>query len=443
LFSSNRPVALWETVLCLLIVLAALVVAVRTKEPGSEPRHGLLRDFATLDAGAACLREGCSPYDVPALDRMMVERGHAPLTNWALELPIYPPTTIALFVPFTWLSEAHASAGLWLLILVVDLIAGWACFVRGSLLADIPPVVRAILFALLLAAGEARFGLLLGNPVTIAVPLVLFCCLDSAPSRRNLRIVLLSIACLLKPTVGLPFLLPLLVKPSDGWRTVLRAMACMAVFAVAVLAWCAVHPSLAGWMTDLHRELALGASSGNSMNPSARTSVLDTLLNLEYLVGYWVGAPHTRAILAVAGWVVLGAGLLFGAWRTAKNPSRLRVLLVVAATAAWTLLPVYHRFYDNILLLLTLPFAVVAIHSRIQTLPAIASLLAYTEGVLQWFHHSPRLTALEGVERPRSIGDFLLHRLDALCALILCAVLVAALLAFRVPRDADFEDMSL
>ena len=443
MFSSNRRVAPWEIVCSLLIILAGLFVAVRTDEPGSEPRRGLLRDFATLDAGAACLREGCSPYDVPSLDRMIVERAHAPLNNWMLELPIYPPTTIAMFLPFTWLSEAHASASLWVLILLVDLAVGAACFVRGSTLADVPPLVRAILFALLLAAGEARFALLLGNPVTIAVPLVLFCCLDTAPSRRNLRVVLISIASLLKPTVGLPFLLPLLIKRSDGWRTVLRAVSCLAVVTVAVLVWCAVHPSLAGWASDLHRELALGASSGNSMNPSARTSLLDTLLDAEYLVGYWTDAPHSRAVLAFLCWGTLGTGLLVGAWRTAQNPNRLRVLLLLAATAAWTLMPVYHRFYDNILLLLTLPFAVVALHSRVQRFAALAVVVSYAEGVLQWFHHSAKLVALEGVLRPRSMGDFLLHRIDSLFALLTCVVLVAALLAFRTPVRAETAEGSI
>ncbi len=443
MFSSNRRVAPWEIVLSVLIVLAALFVAVRTDEPGGEPHHGLLRDFATLDAGAACMREGCSPYDIPSLDRMVVERGHAPLTNWKLELPIYPPTTIAFFMPFTWLSEAHASGALWVLILLVDLLVGFACFVRGSMLADIPPVVRAVLFALLLAAGEARFALLLGNPVTLAVPLALFCCLDTAPSRRNLRVVLISVACVLKPTVGLPFLLPLLVKPADGWRTVVRAVGCLAVFTVAVLGWCAVHPSLAGWTADLHRELALGTSSSYSMYPSLRTSLLDTLLNVEYLVGYWVDAPHARSLIAFACWFFLGVGLLIGAWRAALYPGRLRFLLVVAATAAWTLMPVYHRFYDNILLLLTLPFAVVALHCRAHVLSAFAVVVAYAEGVLQWFHHSAKLVALEGIQRPRSVGDFVLHRIDSLVAFVICAVLVAVLLAYHGPAHADFDGASV
>jgi hypothetical protein len=435
LFSSTRRVAPWEVVLSLLIVLAALLLAVRTRAPGGEGR-GLLRDFATLDAGAACLREGCSPYDVSALDRMVVERGHAPLQYWELELPIYPPTSIALFLPFSYFSIRNASIAMWLLILAVELVVGFAVFVRGSLLADIPPVVRALLFGVLLASGEARFALLLGNPITLAVPLLLFCCLDTAPSRRNLRAVLLTVACLLKPQIGLPFLLPLLIKPADGWRTVLRAVVCMAVFTAAVLGWCAVHPSLAGWMTDLHRELALGASAGNSMNPSARDHALDSLLNVEYLVGYWIYAPHTRLLVSTITWFVMGVGLLAGAWRAAVHPGRLRVLLVFAATAAWTLMPVYHRFYDNILLLVTLPFAVVAIHSRVHLFAAAAVVVGYLEGVLEWLHHSAKISAMEGFERPRSMGDFLLHRVDSLSAFLVCLVLIITLLAYREPANA-------
>ena len=239
----------------------------RTRQSHGLAPHALLRDFATLDAGAACLREGCSPYDVAALDRTVVERGHAPLTNWPLELPIYPPTTIALFVPFSFLSMSHGSEAMFVLMLVVSIAAGFACFVRGSLLADVPPLVRALLFAFLLASGESRFALLLGNPILLAVALLLFCCLDTAPSRRNLRVVLFSLACLLKPQIALPFLLPLLVKPADGWRTVLRAVGCMAAFTAAVLAWCAVHPATAGWVTDLHREVDAGRGARQLHGP--------------------------------------------------------------------------------------------------------------------------------------------------------------------------------
>ncbi len=438
MFSSTRRVAPWEVVLSLLIVLAALLLAVRTRAPGGEG-HGLLRDFATLDAGAACLREGCSPYDVPALDRMVVERGHAPLKYWSLELPIYPPTSIALYLPFSFLSIRNASTAMWLLILMVELIVGFACFVRGSLLADVPPVVRALLFGVLLGSGEARFALLLGNPITLAVPLLLFCCLDTAPSRRTLRAILFSVACMLKPQVGLPFLLPLLIKPADGWRTVSRTVVCMAVYTAAVLGWCATHPWLAGWVTDLHRELALGASAGNSMNPSARDHALDSLLNVEYLVGYWVNAPQMRIVIATIAWLAMGVGLLAGAWRAAVNPGRLRVLLVFAATADWTLMPVYHRFYDNILLLVTLPFAVVAFNSRVHLLTAAAVVVSYLEGVLEWLHHSAKVSAMEGFESPKSFGDFLLHRVDSMSAFLICVVLIITLLAYREPANTEME----
>ena len=173
------------------------------------------------------------------------------------------------------------------------------------------------------------------------------------------------------------------------------------------------------------------------MDPAARNHVLDILLNVEYLLGYWMSAPHARAVLAAVVWLALGAGLVLGARRAAAKPGRTSVLLVTAATAAWTLLPVYHRFYDSLLLLLTLPFAVVAILTRERWLSGLGVLLVGGVAVLQWFHRSPGIAAMDGLQGQRSVGDFLLHRLDSAIVLVFCAALVWALLASRGVGPGD------
>ena len=423
LVASTRQVASWQAVVSLLLVLAAVIAAARATVP-----RGVSRDFATLDAGAACLREGCSPYDIHALDRMVTERGHGPLDRWPQQLPIYPPTTLALFVPLTYLGVHAASVCVWLLAVGAMLGAGYVCFVRGPLLAKVPLLLRTLLIVLPLSLGEARQPLLLGNPVALAVPLLLFCCFDTQHARRDLRAALFAVACLLKPQIGLPFVLPLLLKQTDGWRMVLRSAVTAAVFSAAVVAWCATHPALAHWPGDLHREVLLGASAGNSMDPGDRTLGADHLLNLQYLFGYWSSRPAVRDGLTFAAVAVLVTGLIAGTLRLRAVSEATALPLVVAATAAVTLLPVYHRSYDSTLLLLTLPWALVAWHQQRHRLAAAWTVVVYGIEMLQQRLH--RFALHHGADAalvPRSLANFLQLRYDAVVVVGLAVLLIAVL----------------
>ncbi len=423
LVASTRQVASWQVVVSLLLVLVAVYAAVHTTMP-----RDVSRDFATLDAGAACLREGCSPYDIHALDRMVVERGHGPLNRWPQQLPIYPPTTLALFLPLTYLGVHAASICVWLLAVGAMLWAGYVCFVREPLLTKIPLLLRTLLVILPLSLGEARQPLLLGNPVALAVPLLLFCCFDTQHSRRTLRAMLFALACLLKPQIGLPFVLPLLLKKSDGWHTVLRSAVTAAVISAAVLAWCAAHPALVHWPSDLHRELLLGASAGKSMDPGDRTPGADHLLNLQYLIGYWPSPPSLRDGLTWAGAAILALGLCAGTLRLRAVSEARALPLVVAATAAVTLLPVYHRSYDSILLLLTLPWALVAWQRQRHRLLAALMIAVYGVEMLQQRLH--RVTLHRGTDEvlaPRSLLNFVELRSDAILVAGLAVLLVTVL----------------
>src|SRR5882762_4498593 len=67
-------------------------------------------DFVTLYAGSICMTDSCNPYSVPQLDEVLVKaRGTDIRQNWSDQLPIYPPTTLVLLLPFAHLSYRAAT----------------------------------------------------------------------------------------------------------------------------------------------------------------------------------------------------------------------------------------------------------------------------------------------------------------------------------------------
>ena len=348
--------------------------------------------------------------------------------TWPASLPLYPPFTLALFTPLAGLSYVNGALAFYVLTLVVCAFACLRVLIASPELGQVPPVWRGLLLCLLMASPETRWALGNGNPIVLVTALLLFCCFDADPRRRWLRVLAFALAVLLKPQVALPFALPLLVKPEDGWRMLLRAFAVVCAAAVAAFAWCARWPGTAAWASELQANLALGAAAGNTMSLTERAYVFDPRLNLAYLFGYWISSPRLNALLTGALLLVGCAALCWAVARSAKQ-SRRQWTLAVAATAAWTLLPVYHRSYDALLLVVALPWMLMATRIRRQALFAWCALLLVAASNVIWARHLPvRWRGVHGVEQPASLIGFLTHRTHALIVLALAVLLLAALL---------------
>ncbi len=387
-------------------------------------------DFANIFAGAVCLLHGDSPYRFESVQAALIQHGYFLVTfrTWPASLPLYPPFTLALFTPLAGLSYASAAAIVYLVTLAVCAVACFRILIASPELSQVPPVWRGLLLCLLMASPETRWALGNGNPIVLVTALLLFCCFDAGPRRRWLRALAFAIAVLLKPQIALPFALPLLVKPGDGWRMLLRSFAVVLAAAVAAVAWCARCPGTAAWASDLQANLALGAAAGNTMSLTERAFVFDPRLNLAYLFGYWIGSPRLDALLTAAILLAGAAALCWAIVRSAGR-SRRQWALAVAATAAWTLLPVYHRSYDALLLILALPWALAATRIGRQGFAAWSALLLIAASTVLWARHLPvRWRGLQGVEQPASFVGFLTHRTHALIVLVLALLLLAALL---------------
>jgi hypothetical protein len=173
------------------------------------------------------------------------------------------------------------------------------------------------------------------------------------------------------------------------------------------------------------------------MNPSNRVSPSNVLLNSANIPGYFT-TNH-----AVIGWVALVAvaavtvPFLLGLWRIERESAwdDRTYAASVAAAAALTLLPIYHRFCDIGVLLLIVPWLMLEFAGRPRwqawaALPMLAALYVSWE----------RRIHLERITGPaQATIAFLYYRGDAIVVYLLACVLATALLRTVHLRDITPE----
>ncbi len=110
------------------------------------------------------------------------------------------------------------------------------------------------------------------------------------------------------------------------------------------------------WMHELHSNLAMFSAYGGMSDPglsSVGAHGLDMLVNLQVAISFFWDDPR---IYNAASYLVFALLLLVWVYVTLRShPSPARTWLALAAIAALSMLPVYHRQHDAKLLLLTVP----------------------------------------------------------------------------------------
>lgn len=382
-------------------------------------------DFVTLYAGAVCMTHACNPYSVPALDSVLTgKRGDGLRQQWADQLPIYPPTTLFLLLPFSRLSYSAATALWYTLSLVAYLGAlAWVWLVCAPRW-GVPLWTRVLVLALGVHFPKMAQCIGFGNPSLIVTGLLLFALLDLSPQRRWLRFVAATLACLLKPPLALPLTLLLIAREFHTRRRALAAAAILAGSFGAFLAAAFAIPGMSAWRSTLAANLALGERTG--MNPAVRNASSNVILNLANLPGYFTHNETAIRIIAYAAFAALALLSLFfivPLLPAIRREGTTESLLAVAATAVLTLLPVYHRFCDAGILLLAAPWVAAQLTRRF-TIPACAALLLLLSLYVEW---ERRLHPQTFPGALRSIVQFAYFRGDATAVALLACVVVAAL----------------
>jgi hypothetical protein len=132
------------------------------------------------------------------------------------------------------------------------------------------------------------------------------------------------------------------------------------------------HPRSAAWASTLRANLSATLSPGGSADPRPENQQAIGDLNLQSLTSIFFPEAHTFNAVAYSVFLALLALGIFVALRTSR--SRETHFISLAALTVLSLMPVYHRFYDTRLLLLSIP-AIGIVFKKRRVLGALIALL--------------------------------------------------------------------
>ncbi len=312
-------------------------------------------DFRALYYPTRCLIEHCDPYNQSEVMRLYTHEGTYATLDTEKERQmatrlVYLPATLSATLPFAALPWGAAQI-LWTTLTGASLIL--ASFLIWSFGADRAPVISGCLIAFLLANSELLIvqGMCAGIAISLCA-IALWCFF------RN-RFVAAGICCL---AIGLA------IKPQDTgivWLYLLFAGGVYRKHAIrTLLAWLAISlPAIVwvwliapNWIEELRSNVLAFSAHGGINDPSLASSGahgLSRIISLQSVLSLIWDEPKFYNLVSL----LLGASLLvIWAYVTMRGElSPQRKWFAIAAAAPLAMLPVYHRQYDAILILLTVP----------------------------------------------------------------------------------------
>jgi hypothetical protein len=326
-------------------------------------------DFVPVYTGARCLLHGCNPYDTSHLEQQFYQAGGhaAELPSWLIDVPVYPPSTFLVLSPLALLRFPVARV-LWFLL------NGFLLVTAARLIQDMSPPqhrwLTTTLVCYFVITGE--IVLVLGQPAVFAISLVIigsYLFLRGRFVPTGAFLFLLSLA--VKPQVGGLIVLYLLLGRIQ-WRYAAMAMAGAGVLLLSASLILGHHPRSAAWASTLRANLAATLSPGGSADPRPENQQAIGDLNLQSLTSIVFPEAHTFNAVAYSVFLALLAfGTLVVLRASASGETH---FISLAALSVLTLMPVYHRFYDTRLLLLSIP-AIGIIFQKRRVLGALIALL--------------------------------------------------------------------
>lgn len=326
-------------------------------------------DFAENYYGALSAMHRRDPYDPGNMLREFREHGgrFAPdpasqgdaVTRTVLTRTVNLPTTLFLTIPFSLLPW-WLTSNLWMLLTAATLVAG--AFLIWDLGAGTSPLLWAGLAGFLLAEADGLFQD--GNVAGIAVG----CCLIALwcfLKRRYawLGIVLLAVSLVLKPHDSGFVWLYLLLAGRDLRKRALHTLAVTCVLAALAAVW--IAPISPHWPRELHDNIAFESAHGNTNDPGfvgMGDHAAGVIIDLQSVLSGFKDDPgfYNPLSYLIGGLPILALAL--AALRKRESPQG--TAFALAAISALSLLPVYHRINDSMLLLLAIPACALLWHEQ-------------------------------------------------------------------------------
>jgi hypothetical protein len=260
------------------------------------------------------------------------------------------PFTFLVLVPFTFLPWAVASK-VWVGAIAASFLL--ASYLVWTLSAPWSPGVSCGLLLLLLA--NSTLLLSTGNAAGLVVSFAVIATWAILRDRYALAgPILLALSLALKPhdswLILIYFFLAGGVFRKRAWQTFAITVA------LTLLSFLWVWHLVPNWPHELHSNLASSAAPGGRDDPGPMTNGgrgVGMIISLQVITSLIRNEPRFYNPPVYLFCFVLLAVWGYGVWKSRTMPAQ--PWFALAAIAAFTMLPVYHRTYDAKLLLLTIP----------------------------------------------------------------------------------------
>lgn len=396
---------------CLAVIFFVLMGPVRAM------RGPFSYDFASLYGAAKSWVEGANPYDMDRVAALVHKAGYD-AENAPNYLPVQPsvylPTTFPLLAPLTWMRWNPARL-IWACLGTVLFACSLLLFIPRGRIADsgTPWLVLALAFCF----TPASLGLSHGNPSVAACGLTMLSVYLVMQGRDLAGAFALGVVHCLKPQISITAVV--LFALWGYWRVLFLSFALPVVVSVICILRAPSLAEFGHWVMSLQQAIAAASTPGSVNDPSpANQWGAYSMVNLQTVFSIWV---HNSTVVNVLTWLttwgLIGCYLAFRS--RLDEDVRARDMAFFSAVG---LLVVYHRFYDEQLLLMAIPFLLAGNWKKASAISLWACLIA--------------------LALPLHIGsDFLRHHLrpDTFAGLFLLRplpLIVTAMCGFLIPWTA-------